>query len=771
MADENAYLQYEDGLVLHNGLPVKWLTYKPEWVDFPIILHFDSNFVSPYSGVTCPARGLSNNSLPGWSNRIKKTATGMSLDLNPQGGGRTSTGHITCLTGYDAYDAWLNTQAANPDYPFEAHDFQYYSAQGLTTFKYPAANTSGIHRDHYFGIDSQNALHPFDLSNHGSSGTSEVTRYYMPAATSIAFAFNASNFTAIRNLYAPNCTRISGWVGDWDEFWTGSSQVCELENITLGNFMNVVNNDSANRNIGLPTNPLSSVKNVVFRGTASGTKTNMAMKDNGIISGFSADIAVTMNGGTVYSAFARSITIPNCSADECGAITINNGRVKNTQGQVNGSNVTFETDSVHSVAVANPVFLQPNATIRGVASITGLGNGYEPAYICNDSNKSVFLYETTGINVVNANLVGMYSGALLRGDIQHCNSAILRNSEISGGITADAGVSLLSGSHVHGKITSPKITLDNSYADDLDFSTVLTQLSLLNGSSAASAKINTLAVTGASASYMSATSAVASAAGLLNCSANTFNISSCTANGCSGNILSAWYGEIKNTSANSARISYSNVSGCYFTSAAVSPNNNTYTNFTGSIASIDASYKRNYYVDVSADKIAYTAYSASTAVLHADTSAYVRIGGWSSEGDGAIFSAYTNHLNVARGRYISGYVRSLDGSVPVVYGTDATRTGSAQTNAYVKILDATMHLTNSSTNFTGQMLTTADASGRYTLQSRNILDLSEVNFINDTNGSAKLNVNAGTYIFNSAALDAQNIVINYNSTYANVNYV
>lgn len=46
MADENAYLQYGDGLVLHNGLPVKWVTATSayeKWMDFDIIIERNLN--------------------------------------------------------------------------------------------------------------------------------------------------------------------------------------------------------------------------------------------------------------------------------------------------------------------------------------------------------------------------------------------------------------------------------------------------------------------------------------------------------------------------------------------------------------------------------------------------------------------------------------------------------------------------------------------------------------------------------------------------------
>lgn len=721
MADENAYLQYEDGLVLHNGLPVKWLTYKPEWVDFPIILHFDSNFVSPYSGVTCPARGLSNNSLPGWSNRIKKTATGMSLDLNPQGGGRTSTGHITCLTGYDAYDAWLNTQAANPDYPFEAHDFQYYSAQGLTTFKYPAANTSGMHRDHYFGIDSQNALHPFDLSNHGSSGTSEVTRYYMPAATSIAFAFNASNFTAIRNLYAPNCTRISGWVGDWDEFWTGSSQVCELENITLGNFMDVVNNDSANRNIGLPTNPLSSVKNVVFRGEASGTKTNMAMKDDGIISGFSADIAVTMNGGTVYSAFARTITIPNCSADECGAITINNGRVKNTQGLVGGSNVTFETDSIHSVAVTNPIFTQPNTNVRYGAQVTGV-NGSSP-YELNDIGTAgsgfVRLSGTTANNVINANTCYMYN-SLLRGDIKNADAvAIYSTSEVSGGITGNS-VNLGGGSHVHGKIRTPNITIDASFADDLDTSNVMNTVKLVNGSSAGNIKAVNFTITNASADNISATNVSASASNITNIKTSAFRPSGCNVTGITATGCSSFNSNINGCSANTFNTYYAgnafNVTADVFSAY----NKPSGTNF--SFSAISAKFNGG------------TGYNANGIALTANFDTV-----WSANITLSGISAY----HIAYPHAMSAELFPLDNNtIPVLTGQ--INNAGVSSESYMK-LHGTVHAPGYIEGF----------ARRY--YSKQIIDLRDADFVNDSGTSSTITLYGSTFIIPSAKTNAANI--------------
>ena len=39
MAESASYLKYDEGLVLHNGLPVKWVTGAwGQWEDFDIII-------------------------------------------------------------------------------------------------------------------------------------------------------------------------------------------------------------------------------------------------------------------------------------------------------------------------------------------------------------------------------------------------------------------------------------------------------------------------------------------------------------------------------------------------------------------------------------------------------------------------------------------------------------------------------------------------------------------------------------------------------------
>lgn len=765
MAEEiNSYLQYNDGFVLHNGLPVKWLLHQPEWVDYPIIIHFGDDWSGSYKGVTIPNRGTTYNKMPAWSNRIKKTSSGIFLDLASGNGGYCSTGTIS------VQPTWSATTAANASYPVESYEWQFTSGQGFRTFSYPTSGTSGMHTDHYFGVDATLTRNA-DLTNHGHAGKSEIIRYYMPDATSLAFTFNASNYSAIRNVYAPNVTNISGWFNGVDEnYGTSSSNIKELENITLLSIDDeAVVNDSATRTFGNPLNPVSSVKNVILNGTG-GTHLpgyfTLNVADGGIISGFSSNF-IYVNGRnlTITSAFGALSAIQGSTADYIGECAdISNGTVIHSLGTMRGNNITFLHDEVYGVGGNNPIFTKPNTRILHDAIINGLGNGsYIPSDLATESANFAYLTAASAGNVIDARYVEL-DNSVLTGNVNNCSTATLKNhSTVMGNLKA-ADVRLSGGSTVNGIIRTNNLTLDDSFAAGMDTSVTLNSLKMHN-SSAASARTNTLSADASTANAITAVSASASNGSILNdCECQTLYTSASTLNRTSAGYLSAYSGELNDCSANSANITC-NVSGGFYNSAHVVSPKNLNINTSANTIRIEAySSNPNNVYNITADKTYLSGSPNSTATI-SGLSARLADGGTANSG--FYFTACNNYIEIYEFmRYTSGVLTTPDGSIPVISGN---RTADTSRNNYIKLQGCSATV-DGTLNAYG--IFPWAGSVRRSISS-NVVDYSEVDFKNASDtASGKITVKYGTYIFNSAALLSERLYVSRSVASAtNVIYV
>lgn len=217
MADENAYLQYEDGLVLHNGLPVKWVTAASayeSWKDFDIIIErYDCdipNYNYNYVGFSVPLRGGRNNQVYSfspyyWNNDADVTYRNASArwgtairEHNGDIQMKTSPGKacdIICKTG-----TWAQITGTDPKIPSEE------LSNSAIGYLYPTS--AGNH--YFFGVKFGNNYgtpNVPDLTNHGkptsAGGWAIIHKLYAPNCSSFDYSMNASNYSAIKNVYAP----------------------------------------------------------------------------------------------------------------------------------------------------------------------------------------------------------------------------------------------------------------------------------------------------------------------------------------------------------------------------------------------------------------------------------------------------------------------------------------------------------------------------------------------------------------------------------------
>ena len=207
MAEEiNSYLQYNDGFVLHNGLPVKWSVDGSVFKKFDLILEMN-NFNSTYNGVSFPLRCLlgkpgtastawdsqtPENILQGasayWGTEIKEADGDVKLKTNAN-----QRCEIVHKTGSSA-----TIHNTYPRLPSEGYSANIYGVV------FPSA------QNHYYvGVKFPNNYgcpDKMDLTNHGSSangGYSTIQKLYGPNVDSCYGMMNASNYSAMKNVYLP----------------------------------------------------------------------------------------------------------------------------------------------------------------------------------------------------------------------------------------------------------------------------------------------------------------------------------------------------------------------------------------------------------------------------------------------------------------------------------------------------------------------------------------------------------------------------------------
>lgn len=237
MAEEIVpYLQYEDGLVLHNGLPVRWMTEMTEMIDdYDIILHFSDDWKSVngtynYTAFCAPTAALGGD-LPS-GNYVWSTKIYPNRGKNGPFGKRHGLGrkHTSAAPTHTKAGTSAQMKASDSHSPMETFWFD----DGVTNVAVVMPYTSAL-GEYYVGLKSDNIAGPIDFTNHGASGASEVVQMIVPNMSSMLWSFNASNFSAFRNIYAPNTVNISACDYTYDDEYTGGVRPVEFENVYIPN--------------------------------------------------------------------------------------------------------------------------------------------------------------------------------------------------------------------------------------------------------------------------------------------------------------------------------------------------------------------------------------------------------------------------------------------------------------------------------------------------------------------------------------------------------
>lgn len=203
MAESASYLKYDEGLVLHNGLPVKWVTGAwGQWEDFDIIIErYDSN--SDYAGYSVSSI---TSTAAASANKYGYEISAIDGDIKMYTS-RAKTGEFITKSG-----AQYVVTASSPKLPAE-----YNSSSGETVrilgCLYPNSAKAGNH--YYMGVKFSGDGCPSvpDLTNHGpANGWSVVHKLKLaPGVGSLSRSFNASNYSAIKNVTIPGSMKSSGY--------------------------------------------------------------------------------------------------------------------------------------------------------------------------------------------------------------------------------------------------------------------------------------------------------------------------------------------------------------------------------------------------------------------------------------------------------------------------------------------------------------------------------------------------------------------------------
>lgn len=225
MPETNAYLEHGNGLVLHNGLPVKWVTNSGDlefWGDYDIIIErYDCDIPGynyNYKGFTVPYTGHRIYYAPGyqreatWYNNEEIIQTKAKAQWGTEiaeidGDIKMKTTLNKNCEVVTRSGSWASFTATEPKVPSEEDTIK------AACYMYP--QSAGNH--YFFGVKFGNdfgVANAPDITNHGkpcsAGGYAVIHKLYAPNCVSLDYALNASNYSAIKNVYAPNVTN-SAW--------------------------------------------------------------------------------------------------------------------------------------------------------------------------------------------------------------------------------------------------------------------------------------------------------------------------------------------------------------------------------------------------------------------------------------------------------------------------------------------------------------------------------------------------------------------------------
>lgn len=241
MAEEiNSYLQYNDGFVLHNGLPVKWVTAASaitKWEDFDLIIERVGGGV--YKGVTVPYRysamsGFPNYTSPVPADTMSNATARYGYEIaNVSGDIKLKTNkYMSCNVIHNPNGPWPTEGLSGKR---DNYGYEYPSAAGDSYF-------IGIKFANDYGVPN----YP-DLTNYGSGGSaySVIHKLRAPNSTLFQCMVNASNYTAMKNVYMPSGSLYNAGINGSAPPSMASKRQCVLfENIYMPNGW-LDNNDSS----------------------------------------------------------------------------------------------------------------------------------------------------------------------------------------------------------------------------------------------------------------------------------------------------------------------------------------------------------------------------------------------------------------------------------------------------------------------------------------------------------------------------------------------
>lgn len=407
MAEENAYLQYNDGFVLHNGLPVKWLTEMGDTYD--IIIHFSQDWDSwNYTGFAAQYDNVHNDfeyahSYKLLPNQGERGYFGKKAQLS-----RKRTSAAPTHLKYGANSAAM--KAADPYSPAETFWFGSANNKPCSAVVFPYNTNPSA--DYYVGLNTT-ATSAIDFTNHGDEGMCEIVQMYVPNMTSLLWSLNTCNFSAVRNLYGPNVTNASAIFQTFDNEFTGRDTIKVLENIYLpkASYIDSLENLSAIKNV---TARLSATMNGDYEvENFSGNTLRTIGNGSGTIKNVKANVSA-------YSAFANGVTgnpllfidsdVHNISAFAFSAQRTSGSNVKCDLFNSTGSNIEHIT--------ANSAYFNNSNLVFDKVS----GN-----FIDNGGTNNI----TATVKIPYQTSAKLYSGTSLSGSISGIGDVLLSGCDLS----------------------------------------------------------------------------------------------------------------------------------------------------------------------------------------------------------------------------------------------------------------------------------------------------------------------------------------------------
>lgn len=196
MADTISYLEHDDGLVLHNGLPVRWAL-GPSVSDFDYIVEFEDCYpTSGYLGWTHTSAGMASTGY------FATMSGGVSSD--PKLYVNKGTATPTLIT--DSANGFVNNRRVSINVPSSAGSNTY--TRAVHSYK-----LDEMPSHYYIGWKWANGLGvPRDMAIHThavKTGKAKILKFRSNYNAEVALGASASNFTDIMNVSAPNYKKTS----------------------------------------------------------------------------------------------------------------------------------------------------------------------------------------------------------------------------------------------------------------------------------------------------------------------------------------------------------------------------------------------------------------------------------------------------------------------------------------------------------------------------------------------------------------------------------